>query len=216
MTSNTRIWDLPIRVFHWSLVGLFAFSWWSAENHQLDWHRLSGYTLLALLLFRLVWGVIGSSTARFSHFVVRPAAALAYGRQFLQRPGPHWDGHNPMGGWSVVALLTLLGVQVTTGLFSVDTDGLESGPLARFVSFGVGRALAEVHEISFNLLLALTGLHIGAVLLYRFYKKQDLTKPMLTGHAEHPLTASLRFESTAKAVVVLVFCAIVAALIASV
>ena len=179
--GSTRIWDLPLRLFHWLLVGLAGFSWWSAENHQMDWHRLSGYCVLGLLLFRLWWGFAGSRTARFAQFVRGPGAVRAYAGTLFTRSGHAADGHNPLGGWSVIAMIAALVAMVTAGLFSVDGDGIESGPLAEYVSFDAGRAAAEVHEILFNLILALVALHVAAIVFYLVIKKMNLVRPMITG-----------------------------------
>lgn len=175
-SAATRVWDVPTRLFHWLLVALFALSWWSAENGEMDRHRLSGIILLGLLLFRVVWGFIGGSTARFSGFVKGPGAAMAYLRGAQPRAG-----HNPLGGYAVLGLLLLIAAQIGTGLFAVDTDGIESGHLSHLVSFDAGREAAEFHELSFNVLLALIGLHIAAIVFYRLVKRRNLVKPMLTG-----------------------------------
>lgn len=172
-----RVWDLPIRLFHWLLVGLFAFSWWSAENGVMDWHRLSGLTILGLLVFRIVWGIIGSNTARFAAFVKSPAQAIAY----IKGAPDKTAGHNALGGYSVIALLALMLAQVVSGLFAVDVDGLESGPLSYLISFDQGRVASELHEVSFNLLMALIGLHVLAILYYRFIRRRNLVTPMITG-----------------------------------
>ena len=216
ITTRTRIWDLPTRVFHWSLAGLFCFSWWSAENARMDWHRVSGYVLMALLLFRGYWGFAGSTTARFARFVKGPREVLGYATHFFARPGPVSPGHNAMGGWSVIALIVLLSLQVFTGLFAVDTDGLESGPLATLVSFSTGRSYASVHGISFNLLLCLVGLHVAVVLFYLLYKRQNLITPMFTGDKRLPPEASppLQFESLAKALAGAVVAIVVSLVIA--
>lgn len=187
MTQNApaaargRLWDLPTRLVHWALALLVAFSWWSAENGQMEWHRWSGYTVLGLLVFRLFWGFAGASTARFSSFVKGPAAIVAYARTLGRRAPSETAGHNPLGALSVVALLLALIAQVGFGLFAVDIDGLESGPLSRFVDFDTGRVFAELHETSFNILLALIGLHLAAVAYYLIYKRDNLIRPMVTG-----------------------------------
>jgi cytochrome b len=170
------LWDLPVRLFHWLLVGLLGFSWWSGEHHDMDWHRLSGYAIVALLIFRIYWGFVGGRTARFAQFVKGPRAALDYVR------GRHTaaPGHNPIGGWSVLALLLTLAVMVSTGLFSVDVDGLESGPLSDYVSFDNGRLAAGVHHVAFNVLLALVALHVLAILVY-LVRRHDLIGPMIHG-----------------------------------
>lgn len=171
------VWDLPLRLFHWLLVGLLAFSWWSGENHEMEWHRWSGYAILFLLVFRLYWGLVGGTTARFAHFVRGPRAAYAYLRG-LEKPD---IGHNPLGGWSVVAMLAILIVMVTAGLFAVDVDGLESGPLADYVSFDAGRWASDMHSLIFNLLLGLIALHVAAILFYQVARRRNLVGPMITG-----------------------------------
>jgi cytochrome b len=169
-----RVWDLPIRLFHWLLAALIAFSWWAHEDH-LDWHRLSGFAIAGLLVFRLWWGLAGSSTARFSSFLKGTGGVLAY-----LRGAPAGPGHNPLGGWSVAAMLATLIVQIALGLFSVDQDGFESGPLARLVDFDTGRLAAAGHELVFNLLVALIVLHLAAIGWYGFRRK-NLVGPMITG-----------------------------------
>ncbi|KJS08783.1 MAG: Ni/Fe-hydrogenase 1 b-type cytochrome subunit [Gammaproteobacteria bacterium BRH_c0] len=180
---KVKIWDLPIRIFHWLLPLLLGFSWYSAETRAMDWHRYSGYAVLGLLIFRLCWGLWGSHSARFASFIKGPASVLAYVRG--PKPlAPAIVGHNPLGGWSVAALLLVLTVQVGSGLFAVDVDGLESGPLSRLVSFDAGRSLADIHEVSFNILLALVAVHLVAILWYEFARKERLVMAMLHGHKQ--------------------------------
>lgn len=179
-----QIWDMPIRLVHWLMVILIAISWWTAENGELEYHRYSGYTLLGLLVFRIYWGFAGSETARFANFIKGPKTILLYLKQLPQRVSDHSvsvPGHNPLGALSVVALLLLLIAQVTLGLFAVDVDGIESGPLSHLVSFDAGRACAELHETLFNVLLAIIALHIVAVLFYVFYKRDNLIAAMIHG-----------------------------------
>ena len=178
--SKQRVWDLPTRLFHWLLVALIAFSWWSAENGEIDWHIWSGIAVLTLLVFRLLWGFFGSSTARFASFVRGPAAV----RDYLRSPdGWRSPGHTPLGGLSVLALLGLTAIQVGLGLISVDEDGLNEGPLATFVSIDTADAAREVHEAMFNLLLAFIVLHVAAIVYYRLFKQRRLVGPMITGKA---------------------------------
>lgn len=177
-STPVRVWDLPTRLFHWFIVLLFGMSWWSADNNAMDWHRLFGLAFLALILFRLIWGFIGGSTARFSSFLRSPSAALSYLRS---GSGMRSAGHNPLGGYSVIAMLLMLLVQVVTGLFAVDVDGMESGYLSGLVSFSQGRLAADIHEISFNVLLALIGLHVLTVLFYLVARRRNLIGPMFTG-----------------------------------
>ena len=145
----------------------------------MDWHRYSGYALLGLLVFRIYWGFAGSSSARFAMFVRGPGSVVSY----LRGSGEQLRdaGHNPLGGWSVAAMLTLMFAQVLIGLFVSDVDGIESGPLSHLVSFDASRTLAEIHEIVFNAILALAALHIAAILFYLLARRDNLIVAMLTG-----------------------------------
>jgi len=178
---SVRVWDTPIRLFHWLLVALLGFSWWSGKQHDMEWHRLSGYSIFALLIFRIYWGVVGARTARFAQFVRGPRALLAYARSLTGDGYAPKPGHNPIGGWSVVLILATLATMVIAGLFSVDVDGLESGPLADYVSFEQGRLAAAIHHFVFNFLLLLVALHVLAVLFYLARLGQNLIGPMITG-----------------------------------
>jgi cytochrome b len=174
--QHIQIWDWPTRLIHWLLVALVFFSWGAAEYQHMDLHRYSGYTILGLLVFRFYWGIAGSETARFANFVKGPRAVAAYLRSKTQS-----IGHNPLGALSVVALLALLAAQVSLGLFAVDVDGLESGPLSAHVSFETGRALAKLHGQVFDALLILIALHVLAICFYLLVKRENLVAPMITG-----------------------------------
>jgi len=181
-----QIWDAPVRLFHWLLVALLAFSWWSGEQHDMDWHRLSGYAILTLLIFRVYWGFAGGRTARFAQFLRGPQAMLGYVRSLGARRlgrGRYvaTPGHNPVGGWSVILLLATLMTMVVAGLFAVDIDGLESGPLADYVTFDQGRLAAKIHGWVFNLILTLIAAHVAAILLYLVLLRHNLISPMLSG-----------------------------------
>jgi cytochrome b len=194
---RVRIWDLPVRLFHWLIVVLFAFSWWTAENDHLDWHFLSGYTMLGLLLFRVYWGFVGGGTARFSRFVKGPRSSIAYAGQLFARPSKSSLGHNPIGGWSVLAMLLLLFVQVGLGLFAIDVDGVEGGPLDNLVTFETARRMSHLHGFVFNILLAVIGLHVAAILFYLLYKRQNLIAAMIDGHkrVSGEISEDIRFVS---------------------
>lgn len=174
------VWDLPTRLTHWSFVICIAVSWWTGEQRLMDWHRYSGYTMLGLLVFRIYWGIAGSSTARFARFLSGPRAVLAHLRLPREQRVRN-VGHTPLGSWSVVVLLVAMIVQVTLGLFATDIDGLESGPLSHLVSFDGGRVFAEAHELSFDVLIVLAVVHVVAIVFYLFYDRNDLTSPMLSG-----------------------------------
>ena len=180
MTSAKQpVWDLPVRLFHWGLAGLIAFSWWSVHYHHTDWHIWSGLAVLTLLIFRLLWGFTGSSTARFSSFVRGPASVAAHLRG-------RWNGigHTPLGALSVIALLVAVSVQVGLGLIAEDEDGIYMGPLARLVSSDTSDSARDLHELWFNIILGLIALHVAAIVFYRVFRGQKLTKPMITGKAE--------------------------------
>lgn len=191
-----RIWDAPTRIVHWALPVLIAFSWGAAKWGHLGLHRLSGYLILALLIFRVIWGFAGSQTARFAGFVRGPRAIAAYLATLPSRRATGVPGHNPLGAISVLVMLGLLFAQVGLGLFSVDTDGIESGPLAAYVSFDVGRVCARLHHLGFNLLLWVIGLHVAAVAFYLVWKRENLVGPMIGGskrYAPGQAPSPLRF-----------------------
>lgn len=188
MRNAIRVWDLPTRLFHWLLVALFAFSWWSAENREMEWHLLSGTVLLGLLAFRLLWGLFGGSTARFGSFVKSPLGVARY----LRGRATALPGHNPLGGYSVVAMLALLVVQVATGLFATDVDGLDSGPLSFLVSFEQGRSAAGWHELAFNLSLVMIAIHVAAIAYYLVARRRNLVTPMITGRDTVDTAEALR------------------------
>jgi cytochrome b len=171
-----------VRLVHWLIVGLVAFCWWSAENDQLALHETAGEVLVGLVVFRLIWGVVGSSTARFSDFLRGPRAVIAYIGELRRGRSDHAIiGHNPLGGWSVAAMLGLLTLDLGLGLFAVDVDGDQPGPFAGLVSFDQGREIAHVHHWVFNAVLALIVLHLAAIAFYAVVRRDNLVGPMLTG-----------------------------------
>ncbi len=177
------VWDLPTRLFHWCLAALVAFSWTTGTiggDDVLKYHFWSGYAIMTLVLFRLVWGVIGSTHARFVNFVRGIPSALHHLRELL-RPGPTSDvGHNAIGGWMIVVLLIALATQTGSGLFA-DDDIVTTGPLGDLVSHGTRMLMTEVHEVTANLILGLAGVHVAAVLAYWVIKRQNLVTAMVTG-----------------------------------
>jgi cytochrome b len=192
--ANTiKLWDLPVRLVHWSFVALLPALWWTGEEGELELHRTIGYVMLALVVFRLIWGVIGSETARFASFVKGPGAVLAY----LRGEGGTLVGHNPVGAISVLLLLGLLLAQVGLGLFAQDVDGIESGPLAYLVEYDTADWAREMHHLGFNVLLSVIAIHVLAISYYRLIKRDDLITPMVTGNksfegtVESPAPASL-------------------------
>jgi cytochrome b len=159
------------------LAALIVFSWWSVHHHHTDWHIWSGCAILTLLIFRLLWGFVGSSTARFSSFVRGPRGIAEFWRG-------RWDeiGHNPLGALSVLALLAAVAVQVGLGLISEDEDGIYLGPLAKLVSIDTSDKARDLHEQWFYVIVGLVALHLLAIIFYRL-RGQKLTLPMITGRA---------------------------------
>lgn len=174
-----RIWDLPVRLFHWLLAATVMGSFISAKMGNLVWHERLGCTALALLLFRLIWGVAGSRYARFASFVRGPRAVQAY-----LRGAWRGAGHNPLGALSVLAMLAALLFQAVSGLFTNDDIAFE-GPLAHRVSGAMTSLLTTLHRGNEKVLLALVALHIGAIVYYRMVKRHDLIGPMLSGDGAH-------------------------------
>jgi cytochrome b len=181
------VWDLGVRAFHWLLVLLIAAGWWTYRSDAMLWHRRNGYAIAALLAFRLFWGFVGSAPARFDNFVRSPAEVVGYIRGQI-RAGV---GHNPAGGWSVLALLAALAVLVVTGLLGVTQEG-DSGRIASLIPFAWSRAATHLHALAFNALLALIGLHLAAVLIHQLLG-HDLIRPMLSGrkHIEPDLEGQI-------------------------
>jgi cytochrome b len=203
--TRVRVWDAPTRLFHWLMVLTVAVSWWTGESGRLEWHRWSGYLALGLVAFRLYWGFFGGSTARFGNFLRGPRAIIDYLRGRL----PAAPGHNPLGALSVMALLAVLLAQVVLGLFAVDVDGIESGPLSLYVSFETGRAAAHWHHRLFDLLLWLIALHVLAILWYLAIRRENLLDAMWRGSRAFPGTPTpLRSASTARLVIGLALAAL--------
>jgi len=180
---KVRIWDLPTRVFHWLLAAAVIGSVITAKigGNAMAWHFRSGYLILTLLAFRLVWGLVGGRWSRFASFIYSPATLLRYLRGHA-RPEEHLDvGHSPLGAGSVFALLSVLILQVGTGLFA-DDEIAASGPLVKFVSAATSSLATGWHK-NFGqwLIIALVLLHLGAIGFYRFRRGRDLVRPMLTG-----------------------------------
>jgi cytochrome b len=175
--QRLRVWDLPTRLFHWLLAAAIAAAGITGEigGGVIEIHGKIGLCIVGLIAFRLAWGVVGSTTARFSSFVRGPAAIRAY----LQGT---WRGigHNPLGALSVLGLLALIAAQVGTGLFANDDIAFQ-GPLSVLIDKELSDALGELHEEVFGLLLTLIGLHLAAIVFYVRVKKHSLVNPMLTG-----------------------------------
>jgi len=196
---RVRVWDGPTRIAHWLMALAFGLSWWTGKTGRLEWHRWSGYALLGLLVFRILWGFFGSSTARFAQFLRGPRDVIAY----LKGRWPLAPGHNPLGALSVLTLLVLLLVQVGLGLFAVDVDGIESGPLSAHVSFETGRLCARWHHTIFTALQMFVALHVLAVAWYVLVKKENLVGAMIGGKRgyESQPAEDVQFASWARIII---------------
>jgi cytochrome b len=175
-----KVWDVPTRLFHWALVLLIPLSYVSVETNRMELHFLSGYAILALLLFRLAWGIFGSDTARFARFVRTPLEGLRHLAAFLERGPDSEVGHNAAGGWMVLVMLGLLLVQTLTGLGSND-DFLNEGPLAKHLGKALSDRISVVHAINFKLILAAIVCHILAIAAYAVFRRHNLVMPMISG-----------------------------------
>lgn len=217
--ARTRVWDLPTRLFHWALavavLGLIG----TGLNGIMEWHFRLGYTVLALLLFRLLWGFVGGRWSRFASFFYGPGSVVAYLRG---RAHPdHLIGHTPLGALSVFAVLAILALQVATGLMA-DDEISASGPLTRFVSGEVVSLATGWHKAQGKwIVIALASLHVLAVLFYVLVKRHRLVRPMVTGDkqvsAANGNVAPSRDDAASRwlALVLFVLCAGVAYWVAS-
>jgi cytochrome b len=177
-----RVWDLPTRLFHWLLVifVITSFTTGHIGGNAMQYHKWSGFTILSLILFRLIWGFVGSRESRFMTFVKGPSAVAHYAMTLPRKAATHYRGHNPLGGWSIIAMLFALLVQAATGLFANDDIATE-GPLYKWVSKATSDALTRVHRLNREVIIVLVSIHVLAVFFYFFYKRENLVKPMITG-----------------------------------
>jgi len=182
-----RVWDIPVRLFHWVLVALIVLSFTTAKigGNAMRVHELSGFTILTLVLFRVLWGLFGSTYARFADFVRGPAHALGYARALAAGRASFYAGHNPLGGWMIVAILLCLLIQAGTGLFAND-DIMTEGPLYPWVSKQTSDLLSRIHQINFYVLLTLITLHVAAALYYLWGKRENLILPLFSGRKQVP------------------------------
>jgi cytochrome b len=184
--TRVKVWDGWVRLWHWSIVFLIPFSYLTARAHKWDWHMYSGYALLTLVSFRILWGLVGSEPARFRTFVRSPFAALAHLAKARREEGPDRElSHNPAGAWMVVILITLLLTQAVTGLFAYDQI-FTYGPLARQVSEETRDLATSIHIRVINVIFAMIVLHILAIIWYRLFKGHDLVQAMMIGTKPMP------------------------------
>ncbi|MFX1765308.1 cytochrome b/b6 domain-containing protein [Paraburkholderia sp. A1RI-2L] len=183
-----RVWDLPVRLFHWLTVLLVAVAYVSQRMNWMQLHVRAGEMLLALVLFRLLWGCFGSETARFARFVATPMAAWRHLRHFSRREPDVQVGHNAAGGWMVLLLLALLFAETLSGLYDYN-DIADEGPLSEVVPAAVANAIAAIHAWGWDVLAAAIVLHVCAIAAYALVKRHNLLGPMVTGAKHLPATA---------------------------
>ncbi len=185
VTVAKQVWDAPTRLFHWAIVLLVFMSWLTQHESWMGWHFYSGYAVLTLLLFRLAWGFVGSDTARFGRFLRAPWHALAHLCRLHRREPDTVVGHNPAGGWMVVAFLALLAFQVGTGLCSND-QAATYGPFADALGQSLSDRITDLHALGFTLIEIAVALHVLAIAAYALFKRHDLMRPMITGRKRLP------------------------------
>jgi cytochrome b len=204
-----RIWDLPTRLFHWALAALVVASFVTGKTggNALAWHMWSGYAILTLVVFRILWGLAGDRYALFGSFAPSPRATLRY-----LRSGARSAGHSPLGAWSVYALLAALLVQASTGLFANDAIFTE-GPLAKMVSGATSDALTRIHLRNEWVIVTLVALHLAAVAFYALIRREDLVGPMFVGDKSALAAAPARDDPAIRLRALILF-ACAAALVA--
>jgi len=168
MSDKIKVWDLPVRIFHWLLAGSFAIAYLVAESEQLRaLHVILGYTASGLILFRIVWGLVGSQFARFSSFMFPPAAAVGYLRSLVKQP-QHYIGHNPAGSYAIYGILVAGLATGVTGYMTLTEIG--------------GESLEEVHEACANVWLGLVIVHVAGVFIGSWIHRENLVRAMITGY----------------------------------
>ncbi|SNT02354.1 Cytochrome b [Noviherbaspirillum humi] len=207
-----RVWDLPTRLFHWSLALLVATAviTQSIGGNAMTWHFRAGYAVLALIAFRLAWGFIGPRYARFASFIYGPSTIVGYvagGKQALKEK---YLGHNPLGSLSVFALLAVVLAQAASGLFSND-DIAYDGPMVKFITKELSDQITWFHkDLNAWLVYGLVALHVAAIVFYRVRKRQNLVRAMITGDQEvdfDAVPADDSWKTRLLALVVLALCA---------
>lgn len=179
------VWDAPVRLFHWLVVVLVIGAYVTLKLNWIDWHVRVGEALLALVIFRLLWGWFGSETARFRSFVASPVAALRHLRHLFRREPDLQVGHNAAGGWMVMLLIGLLLLETLSGLY-IYNDIADEGPLSETVPAWLANAISTLHALVWDVLVAAVALHVVVILLYALIKRHNLLGPMLTGYKNLP------------------------------
>lgn len=178
MSVKVQVWDLAVRVFHWSQVLLLVGLWYTGNEGLMAQHQLMAYTLAALLIARICWGIYGSVTARFSHFAATPLAALRY----LRQPKPVL-GHNPAGSYMIFLLIFLVALQLLTGLATFDNSYISDGPLVRHLSDEWVSLASKIHKLNIDLIIICVAVHVLAA-LWHSWRHDNVIVTLLTGKAK--------------------------------
>ena len=209
------VWDVTTRLFHWIAAALVVAAYVTLRMNWMNWHARVGDALLALLIFRLLWGFFGSETARFSRFLASPRAAMRYLAQLFRREPDCQVGHNPAGGWMVLLLLAVLVGETLTGRY-VANDIAEEGPFSALVPAPVANAIAALHAIFWDAILAAVALHLLAILAYAVAKGHNLLLPMITGRKSLPVgVPQPRMAGQLRAAILITCSALATAVIAN-
>lgn len=179
-----KIWDPVTRLWHWALVIAVGLGWYFGEFMSfttIQWHFYCGFTILGLVVFRILYGLVGPAPIRFRALLSSPADIARYAKTVMRREPSGTRGHNPLGSLSVLAMIVLLLAQASSGLFLESDDYFESAPLAQFVSNDVSDRLTWWHKRIAKAILAVVVLHVAAIFFYLVWKKENLIRPMITG-----------------------------------
>ncbi|MBE70739.1 MAG: cytochrome B6 [Thalassospira sp.] len=215
--KKVKLWDFPVRLFHWALVVAIVTAWWTNRQVMIDIHAIAGYSVLALVIFRIIWGFVGSSNARFADFLTGPRHVIGYLGKLPKGSTSEltYTGHNPAGGWMVLVMILLVGVQAVSGLFaSEDTFLFFDGPLVAYVSSDFASTMNWIHHTNINLIYGAVGLHVFAALFYLVVKRENLIRAIVIGTRRVPAElagrfANIRFASPVLGFVILIVCALV-------
>lgn len=187
-TSPVRVWDLPVRVFHWCLVmgiGVSLATGLEGSETSMQIHLVSGQINLALILFRLAWGFVGGVHARFAQFLRSPRATIHNLSDLAARRFRAYPGHTPAGGWMIMLMLVVIGLEATTGLFATDDISI-TGPLNHLVNDAAAHAITEIHEFLYPVTITLVCVHLAAIAGYWIFGRQNLAAAMIHGYKRSP------------------------------
>lgn len=210
-----KIWDLPVRFFHWSLVSLFvaAYITNALGTNYFTYHLWCGYAIIVLVSFRIIWGLVGTYHARFSNFVRNPITTAKYAISVFKKTDKHYLGHNPLGAIMVVLLLLVILIQAITGLFTND-EIFNTGPLYAYISDEFSLKLTSLHRQLFYWILGAVLLHIAAVLIHVFFKHDNIIKAMFTGKKSTQGTEHEKSISSSRIILAFVIIVILALVLA--